>query len=46
VKELKLLRRIQHAYVNLYSTDPKDGSKNSFNYADINILSELKEWME
>lgn len=29
-------------YVNLYSTDPKADQKFLFNYADINILSELK----
>jgi hydrophobic/amphiphilic exporter-1 (mainly G- bacteria), HAE1 family len=29
-------------YVNLYSTDPKTDQKFLFNYADINILSELK----
>jgi HAE1 family hydrophobic/amphiphilic exporter-1 len=29
-------------YVNLYSTDPRADQKFLFNYADINILSELK----
>ncbi len=29
-------------YINLYSTDPKADQKFLFNYADINLLSELK----